>query len=85
VARGTVRFWAAARQAAGVAEEPFEAETLADVLATATARHGELAQVLPGCSFVVDDQPVGGRDPAGVRIGDGTVVEVLPPFAGGAQ
>ncbi|MFZ4208498.1 MoaD/ThiS family protein [Streptomyces griseoincarnatus] len=80
----TVRYWAAAKAAAGVAEEPYEADTLADALAAVRARHpGELARVLLRCSFLVDGDPVGKRAHETVRLADGGTVEVLPPFAGG--
>jgi hypothetical protein len=39
--------------------------------------------VIGVCSFLVDGQPVGRRDPAAVELGPDAVVEVLPPFAGG--
>jgi molybdopterin converting factor small subunit len=81
---GLLRYWAAAKAAAGVAEEPFEGEVLAEVLAAAVARHGvRLDEVVRRSSFLVDGDPVGRRDPAGVRLPEGAVVEVLPPFAGG--
>jgi molybdopterin converting factor small subunit len=81
---GTIRYWAAAKAAAGTAEEPFGEALLADVLAAAVARHGEaLALVVRRSSFLVDGAPVGTRDPGGVALADGAVVEVLPPFAGG--
>jgi sulfur-carrier protein len=80
----TVRFWAAARDAAGQVEERYPEGTLAEVLAEAGARHGErLAKVLSAASFLVDDDPVGKRDHHLVRLGAGSVLEVLPPFAGG--
>ncbi|GGX24461.1 MoaD/ThiS family protein [Streptomyces lomondensis] len=80
----TVRYWAAAKAAAGVAEEPYEAATLAEALAGVRARHpGELERVLRRCSFLVDGDPVGTRDHETVRLADGGTVEVLPPFAGG--
>jgi sulfur-carrier protein len=85
MATGTIRFWAAARAAAGVAEEPYDADTLADALAAARASHGEkLAQVLDRCAYIVDDDPVGTRVHNGVMLTDGGSIEVLPPFAGGA-
>jgi molybdopterin converting factor small subunit len=85
MARGTIRYWAAARAAAGVGAESFDAETLAAVLAEARRRHGAaLARVLDRCSFVVDEEPVGNRDPGTVQLKDGATIEVLPPFAGGA-
>lgn len=81
---GTIRYWAAARDAAGVAEETYDAPTLAAALEDARARHGEtLSRVLARCSFVVDDVPAGSRDHAIVELSAGGTVEVLPPFAGG--
>ncbi|HUL26114.1 MAG TPA: MoaD/ThiS family protein [Streptosporangiaceae bacterium] len=82
----TVRYWAAAKQAAGVAEETLHAGTLADVLAAVLARRpGEtaLAGVLARSSFLIDGEQAGTRPPAGVALHEGAVVEVLPPFAGG--
>ena len=84
MARGTLRFWAAAKAAAGVAEEPYDATTLAEALTAARTHHGEpLARVLDRSTYVVDDQPVGGRPHDQVVLTDGGFVEVLPPFAGG--
>ncbi|WP_407647112.1 MoaD/ThiS family protein [Actinacidiphila soli] len=83
---GTIRYWAAAKAAAGTAEEPYEAGTLAEALAVARERHAgrpEFARVLTSCSFLVDGDPVGTRDHAGVELKQGGTVEVLPPFAGG--
>lgn len=84
MSRGTIRYWAAAREAAGVAEEQYDAATLAAALAGATSRHdATFATVLRRCSFLVDGNPVGSRDHGSVTLSDGSVVEVLPPFAGG--
>ncbi|PSM44373.1 molybdopterin synthase sulfur carrier subunit [Streptomyces dioscori] len=84
MAKGTVRYWAAAKAAAGVAEEPYEAETLAQALDVARERHsGEFARVLLRCSFLIDGDPVGTRGHETVRLAEGGTVEVLPPFAGG--
>ncbi|MFJ5777451.1 MoaD/ThiS family protein [Streptomyces sp. NPDC093094] len=84
MAKVTVRYWAAAKAAAGVAEERFEAGTLAGALDAARERHpGELARVLLRCSFLVDGDPVGTRAHDTVRLAEGGTVEVLPPFAGG--
>lgn len=86
MARGTIRYWAAAHAAAGVAEEEYDADTLADALATARTMHGDkLARVLDRCSYVVDEAPVGGRAHNDVKLTDGGSVEVLPPFAGGSE
>lgn len=80
----TVRYWAAARAAAGVAEEPVAGRTLAEVLVAAGERHGtRLVALLAVCSYVVDGAPAGRRDPTTVTLGEDAVVEVLPPFAGG--
>ena len=85
----TVRYWAAARAAAGVDAESVpleEGATLADVLAEVRSRHGarsRLAEVLNVCSVLVGDRPVGTRAPEDVRVAPGETVELLPPFAGG--
>ncbi|MER6399394.1 MULTISPECIES: MoaD/ThiS family protein [unclassified Kitasatospora] len=83
---GTIRYWAAAKSEAGLAEEPYEAATLAEALAAARTRHADrpkLVRLLGHCSYLVDGSPVGGRDHATVSLTEGGTVEVLPPFAGG--
>ncbi len=83
---GTVRYWAAAKSAAGRAEEPVEAATLAGALAAVRAAHAdrpELLRLLEVCSFLLDGEQTGGREPAAVLLSEGWTVEVLPPFAGG--
>ena len=80
MARVTVRYWAAAKAAAGVAEEALDAATVGELLDRAGAAHGpELARVLVRCSVLVD----GLRARPADSLADGAVVEVLPPFAGG--
>ncbi len=80
----TLRYWAAAKAAAGLAEERVPADSLAAALARAAELHGDrLAGVLARCSFLVDGDPVGARPHHDVALGPGAVVEVLPPFAGG--
>jgi sulfur-carrier protein len=82
----TMRYWAAAKQAAGVAEERVAAATLAEAVAEATAKRpsaAEFAAVLARSSFLVDGEQAGRRGQAEVVLGEGAVVEVLPPFAGG--
>jgi sulfur-carrier protein len=80
----TVRYWAAAREAAATASEQMSAATLAEALTEMTRRHpGQLAVVLRRCSYLVDGAPAGTRDPALVTLPPGAVLEVLPPFAGG--
>lgn len=80
MAHGTIRYWAAARAAAGVTEEPFDGATLSDVLTAVEAAHGpSLARVLGVASFLVD----GVRTDRSAALSDGATIEVLPPFAGG--
>jgi sulfur-carrier protein len=82
----TVRYWAAAKHAAGVAEETFTACTLAEALSQVRARHSgtpELAAVLARSSFLVDGEQAGNGPAGEVRLSEGAVIEVLPPFAGG--
>lgn len=82
----TLRYWAAIREIAGCAEEQFAATTVADLLAAAGERHADqrrFAPVLAICSLLVRDRPLGTRDPSDVALEDGSVVEALPPFAGG--
>ena len=79
-----MRYFAAAKEAAGVGAEDVVAATLAEALAAARTAHAErFTVVLARCSFVVDGDPVGGRDHAAVAVRPDSVVEVLPPFAGG--
>ena len=86
MADGLIRYWAAAKEAAGTAQEAYQADTLGEALAAARAARADsprFAEVLRRCSYVVDGQPVGTRDHTTVRLADGGEVEVLPPFAGG--
>ncbi|MDQ2738202.1 MAG: MoaD/ThiS family protein [Actinomycetota bacterium] len=80
----TVRFFAAARAAAGVEEEfvsvPPPAD-IADVVTAVVRLHGDrLAQVLRRCSFLLDETAVHG---SATVVRPGAVLDVLPPFAGG--
>ncbi|CUU54174.1 Molybdopterin converting factor, small subunit [Parafrankia irregularis] len=84
MARIVVRYWAAAREAAGVEQDEVDAPTLAVALDDVARRRGAaLATVLARCAFLIDEMPVGRRDPQDVNLREGSVVEVLPPFAGG--
>jgi molybdopterin converting factor small subunit len=77
----TVRYFAGARAAAGVETETRDAATLADLVEQIVGEHGErLERVLTACSFLVDGTQT--RDRA-VALVSGSVVDVLPPFAGG--
>lgn len=83
----TLRYWAAAKEAAGVAEEKVDASTLAEALAAGLAAAGDqagrLGQVLARSSFLVNGEPAGKRPPESIALAADAVVEVLPPFAGG--
>jgi molybdopterin converting factor small subunit len=82
----TLRYWAAAKEAAGTAEETIAADTLASALSAAGARAGQdsvFRAVLARSSFLIDGAPVGRRAPDAVILDDASVIEVLPPFAGG--
>ncbi len=82
----TVRYWAAARAAAGVEADHVEATTLAEALEAVRRLRPEdrrFADVVAICSVLVGEVPVGARPHAEVGLGPGDVVELLPPFAGG--
>jgi sulfur-carrier protein len=81
----TLRYWAAAKDAAGVAEQVVTADTLAGALALAGSAEARarLAPVLERSSFLIDGAQVGRRAAGSVQLTDGAVIEVLPPFAGG--
>lgn len=88
MARVTVRYWAALRAAAGTTEEIVEAESLAQALDAARELHGadsRFTAVLDICAVVVDGTPAGSRDRAEILVRDGSVIELLPPFAGGSS
>jgi molybdopterin converting factor small subunit len=82
--RVTVRYFAAARAAAGAETETVDVPPGATVdilLKTVRAAHGDaLGRVLDRCSFLLDEVAVRDRD---VVLHDGAQVDVLPPFAGG--
>lgn len=82
----TIRYWAAAKEAAGVAEESLEAVTLRDALNTAVVKRKpdrRLEAVIARSSFLVNADPVGRAARESIVLDEGAVIEVLPPFAGG--
>jgi sulfur-carrier protein len=86
MARVTIRYWAAAKDAAGTPEETVEATTLAEALAVALGAKSapdRLRQVIERSSFLVNALPVRRAALAETNLEDGATVEVLPPFAGG--
>ena len=79
----TVRYFAAARAAAGFDDEIIgvaPGTTVAALLHSLGERDPELAKVLSRCSYLCDGIAV--RDLA-MTLGDAQTVDVLPPFAGG--
>ena len=77
----TVRYFAAARAAAGVAEEKAEAPTLAALIAVLSERHGpRLVKIFGVASFLVDGLACADRE---APLPTGATIDVLPPFAGG--
>jgi molybdopterin converting factor small subunit len=79
----TIRYFAAARAAAGPESETIrvaQGTTVAALVDTLAERGPELAKVLMRCTFLCDGIAV--RDDAMV-LSDGQTIDVLPPFAGG--
>jgi MoaD family protein len=81
-----LRLFAAARQAAGLANDEFDlpdGTSLRELLAAAGDRYGpEFRDVLAGARVWVDgDEPAQGADTA---LADGDEIAVLPPVSGGA-
>ncbi len=76
-----VRYFAAAAEAAGLDAESVEADTLAYLRAALVAAHGDsFAGVLDRCSVLVDGANTADPD---TPLAEATLVDVLPPFAGG--
>ena len=75
----TIRYWASARAAAGCDSECFGGHRVSDVLEAAAAAHAGLGVVLEVSTILLDGRAVTASQP----VPEGTVIEVLPPFAGG--
>jgi molybdopterin synthase sulfur carrier subunit len=78
----TVRYFAAARAAAGVEAEPLEVGgTVDDAIRAIRERHSaELGRVLDRCSYLLDEVAVRDRS---TPLPAAATLDVLPPFAGG--
>jgi molybdopterin synthase sulfur carrier subunit len=79
----TVRYFAAARAAAGSESEQLAVRagaTVGELVDTLGGRSPELARVLSRCSYLCDGMAV--RDQT-QPLQAGNTVDVLPPFAGG--
>jgi sulfur-carrier protein len=78
----SVRFYAAAREAAGVSETTVPAIDSGELVALLRERYGDpMARVLTTASLLVDGQHVSAN--VQVALGPDALVDVLPPFAGG--
>lgn len=75
-----VRYFAAAEEAAGRAEESRGEATLGELRSALVADYPALAAILPKCSILVGGSR--SEDPE-TPLGTATLVDVLPPFAGG--
>lgn len=75
-----VRFFAAARSAAGVSELTAQTQRLSGLLEELANSSDALARIIPQCSVLVNELASHDRN---VELHDGDVVDLLPPFAGG--
>jgi molybdopterin converting factor small subunit len=75
-----IRYFAAARAAAGVSVAKSEPGNLSSILAQLCTENPELARVIGQCSFLVDSVAVHDMD---MPINAGSFIDVLPRFAGG--
>jgi molybdopterin converting factor small subunit len=78
----TVRLFAAARAAAGISETSAPPGSLQSVLDGLVSNSPALATVLPRCSYLIDGVATH-EEPSHIEVGEGSEVDVLPPFAGG--
>lgn len=79
----TVRYFAAARAAAGTESEHVEVgsgASVGDLVAQLSARNEQLGKVLPRCSYLCDGVAVRAMS---TELAAGQTLDVLPPFAGG--
>jgi molybdopterin converting factor small subunit len=77
-----VRFWAGARTVAGTTQEAVAPGPLPEVIGGLIETHGERMRSLLACSVLLLDGAQVERD-AAVTVADDSVLEVLPPYAGG--
>jgi len=79
MAEVTIRYFAAARAAAGESAATVQADSVKELVDTVSVGRPELARVLGICSFLLDGERVDLTAP----LSDGAKVDALPPFAGG--
>jgi len=75
----TIRYFAAARSAAGESSATAEAGSIGDLVSKVSSDRPELARVLSICTFLLD----GERADVSTPLFQGALVDALPPFAGG--
>ncbi|MGO4342639.1 MoaD/ThiS family protein [Phycicoccus sp. Soil748] len=76
----TIRYWAGARAAAGVEQDELtDVTTVGAALAAVVALHPPLEPVAAVSTLLLDGRSVDREAP----LTGGSVLEVLPPFAGG--
>lgn len=86
MAKVVIRYWAAAKEAAGLPEESVAAATLAEALDAVVASRtpdSRLRTVLERSSVLVDGTRANRAHAEEITLPEGAVIEVLPPFAGG--
>ncbi len=77
----TLRYFAAAAEAAGTTEELVDGADVAAVLTAVCEAHGpRMSHVVGHSSLLLDGRYVADRD---TPLSAGAVLDVLPPFAGG--
>lgn len=74
-----VRYFAAAEESAGCAEELRGEADLRALRAALSAEYPALGRILPQCAVLVDGRRIG----EDIALTDGALIDVLPPFAGG--
>jgi len=86
MARISVYYWAGAKAAAGIEMEAFEADSVAGALERAQAAHPspQFARVLALSSVLIEGLVARPDDLQRTTVED-VRVEILPPFAGGAD
>jgi sulfur-carrier protein len=76
----TVRYWAAAQAKAGVAQDTFSGQTIQELIDQILTHRPDVEGVLTRSSFLLDGVAVHDRS---ASVNEGSILEVLPPFAGG--
>jgi sulfur-carrier protein len=75
----TIRYFAAARSAAGESTATADAASIRELIATVSTDRPELARILNVCTFLLDGERADPTTP----LHPGAQIDALPPFAGG--